>query len=634
MNHWWAALPNWAKLLAAAAMVQAVFWFALKPVLFAGNEAEFERFEPRQIATAKLDAPTLLSSGKAEWEPVEALPAWHCCEPGYRALRYNITLEGIPEKGLGIRPRVNADNLALYVNGAFIAGAGRMALPDITYNALLRQTYHVPASSLKIGDNEFVVLMVRDAAPYFDYYEPVIGEYSSMKSAQSYRMFFLGGYKYLALGIISLIALFSAIVAFRAERKQEALWFTCLSISWTLLSLHYLVVDPPLSGNARLGFYFCASLAIPFCWFGLVNAWQNARWKYAGMITVLGYLAVCCAMVISLFALPSGAGFDQAGMLHDYATLAVAVATIVLLASGFTRLGDGRHWEAAVIILLVTLIALNALSELSSTITLGFLSHTQPFLIVGLAAAFLSRNVRLFRSSAQINRELSGQLAERSKELEEMYARERVLVKSQAHAEERRRIMRDMHDGLGSQLISMLMMARRGKGKPEEFEQGLQQVIDEMRLMIDSMDSVGESLDSALATFNRRLMSRLKDAGFSSRWHRDEDLPRLDMSPGAILQVFRIMQEAVTNALKHSHGHTIDVSIMRAPDPDYALRIVVADNGKGISTKRRTSQTRGLHNMESRARSIDANFSVNTGKEGTQVLLDLKPTVLAGRDNA
>lgn len=47
--------------------------------------------------------------------------------------------------------------------------------------------------------------------------------------------------------------------------------------------------------------------------------------------------------------------------------------------------------------------------------------------------------------------------------------------------------------------------------------EGLQSVIDEMRLMVDSMDSVGESLEAALATFRARIQPRVEAAGFAFR---------------------------------------------------------------------------------------------------------------------
>jgi signal transduction histidine kinase len=179
--------------------------------------------------------------------------------------------------------------------------------------------------------------------------------------------------------------------------------------------------------------------------------------------------------------------------------------------------------------------------------------------------------------------------------------------------------MRDMHDGLGSQLMSMLLMTRRGQSEPAVIADGLQSVIDEMRLMIDSMDSVGESLSSALSIFRERTQSRVEGAGFVFEWTNEtERLP--DYGPRDVLQIFRILQEAVVNALKHSGGDRIAVRITPASDPAFALRIEVADNGGGM--KGANARGRGLVNMAARAESLGGALTLDD-TSGTRVTLDL-----------
>ena len=628
----WESWPLFARLLFAVVLVQALFWLALKPLLFSSSEEQFEIYAPQDIAEAALAAPTYAELANAEFTPIEALPASHCCESDYRALRYTIKLDRVPETGLGIRPRVNADNLALYVNGDFVAGKGRMELPDITYNALLRQIYPIPPGTLRPGANEIAIIMVRDANPYFDYYEPVIGDYAAMSRAQAWRMFFLGGYKYVTLGMIGLALLLALIVLARAERKPEAAWFVLVAGSWTLLSLYYVSPDPPLRGMWRLASYFCTSLLVPLAWLGLAESWAKQRVWWTIPLATAVYVIACISMLHALFALPPGQDFDRAGELHDLASIGLSVATILRIARAFVGEHEDRIWEAAIFVLLATLMALNALGEWVSATTTGYLSHTQPFLILGLAVAFLARNVRLFRSSAQINAALSTQLAQRTQELESAHMRERDLVRRQAHGAERQRIMRDMHDGLGSQLMSMLMMERRGKAGPVEFEQGLQQVIDEMRLMIDSMDSVGESLDAALSTFNRRMRARVEAAGFAYTWERGDNITLPSLGPRDVLQVFRMMQEALTNALKHSAGDSIGIIIGVSPDPDFAARITISDNGANGSSindvlaNSGTTRGRGLDNMRRRASSIGAQLAITGDASGTRVAIDLQAT--------
>lgn len=609
------------KLAGAILVVQLLFWLAIKPVLIDGPDSEFETFEPYAIGEAALTAPEFSAAAQADFTPVEDFGAWHCCELGYRALRYSVDLESVPEQGLGLYPNINTDNLAIYVNGRFVAGEGDMTLPAIRYGALLRKIYHVQPSALVPGRNEFTFLLVRDGVPYFDYRRPLIGEYGAMTEAMSAAMFFAGPYKYMALAAVATIAFFAFIVLLRSNRKTEVFWFFVLAASWSSLSLYYIWIDRPMHGAAHMSFYFCNALLLVVAWFGWADSWSKHRMVWPRRIAIAAFAVLAPAMVASLYLLPSGPNYDNAGTILDYAGIAFGLATIARIAWGFLDSSEDRYWEAAIMILLALLLTLNALTELTQAINMGYIGRTQPFLIVAFAAAFFARNYRLFQSSAQISALLQTQLDERTAELAKAHARETELVRLEAHGAERQRILRDMHDGLGSQLMSMLMMAKRGKASQEDIVEGIQSVIDEMRLMIDSMDSVGESLSSALSIFRRRVVPRVEGAGFACDWEMAEDCPLPDFGPRDVLQIFRILQEAVTNALKHSGGDRIAIAVGPGDAAGYPLRITIADNGVGLTLPE--GRGRGLANMQARARNIDARLDVGSAGAGTQVTLDL-----------
>ncbi len=191
---------------------------------------------------------------------------------------------------------------------------------------------------------------------------------------------------------------------------------------------------------------------------------------------------------------------DTLNQLLGTGTLALQVVTLGLIVALLLRkipgLAPDRRWEFAIYVLVCTLIIADWLSTPRLLMNMAV-----PILLAALAVAFVARNVRLFQSSEQINALLHVQLDQRTAELEAAHGREKDFIRKEAHIDERQRIMRDMHDGLGSQLMSMLLAARRGMAKPAAVAEGLQAVIDEMRLLIDSMDSVGESLGSAFALF-------------------------------------------------------------------------------------------------------------------------------------
>lgn len=243
--------------------------------------------------------------------------------------------------------------------------------------------------------------------------------------------------------------------------------------------------------------------------------------------------------------------------------------------------------------------------------------------LVGFAMVFtLAKHADVARSEIlSANARLDRRLKEREAQLREAYASREAILAQQVKNDERQRIMRDMHDGLGSNLMSMLLAARRGEAEPAKVADGLQSVIDEMRLLIDSMDSVGESLGSAFAVFRDRVKGRVEDAGLTFTWRDDSEDELPGLGPREVLQVFRIMQEAVTNALKHSRGNGLDVLVSPSPHEGHSLRIAIADNGQGMGLA--NPRGKGMQSMAARATSIGGKLEVQSAQGGVTVLLDL-----------
>ena len=155
-------------------------------------------------------------------------------------------------------------------------------------------------------------------------------------------------------------------------------------------------------------------------------------------------------------------------------------------------------------------------------------------------------------------------------------------------------------------------------------------MVDELRLMIDSMDSVGGTLDNALAGFRTRLQPRIEDAGFRFVWINElgDNIP--PYPPRKSLQLFRIMQEAVTNALKHSGGTTITILLRSVSEDREWLEVVVSDDGGGMKGVRLGGH--GLENMRARAKKEGGSIAYETNPDGgTDVVIKL-PTELDDDD--
>jgi len=219
--------------------------------------------------------------------------------------------------------------------------------------------------------------------------------------------------------------------------------------------------------------------------------------------------------------------------------------------------------------------------------------------------------VRILREAETARAELETRVREREQLLKRNFERLRESERLQATAQERQRIMQDMHDGLGSQLLSSLMLVERGAVTQEQVAQILRECIDDMRLAIDALATEDAGLLSALGNLRFRMEPRLRAAGIDLAWNARGLPEEIDLNPDAVLPILRIVQEALTNALKHSRARAVQVSVAIEHSWDaQLLTIRVADNGRGITGE--SSGGRGLLNMRNRANRIGAQLKLET----------------------
>jgi signal transduction histidine kinase len=200
-----------------------------------------------------------------------------------------------------------------------------------------------------------------------------------------------------------------------------------------------------------------------------------------------------------------------------------------------------------------------------------------------------------------------------------------------ARLTERQRIMSDIHDTVGSQLVGALSLIRANAALPV-IDQHVTEALQDLRIAVDAIQPVNGNLAAVLATLRHRLQPRLEAAGIQLVW-RVDDLPRLEnLTPGMIQHIQRIVMEAFSNIIQYAGATKVLVraQLVGSPTTTQHIRIRIADNGAGLSAIPAAGQ--GLINMRSRAQTIGAVLvlrsldvqKLNLG--GTSVRLDLPLT--------
>ncbi len=327
---------------------------------------------------------------------------------------------------------------------------------------------------------------------------------------------------------------------------------------------------------------------------GQADAWVS-RWWTAGLIPIgLGLIGVSAA-----------AAWRQ----RSVATIVLAAAMALAVASGVHDylLAWNSPWLASL-----------APDWVEQRIFL--LHHGANVLLIVMVALLSARFVRTLRDVEDINRTLEGRVSEREREIGASYERIAAMQRERAVADERQRITQDLHDGLGSQLLISLLKVERGALAPAGVAEMLRVCIADMRLAIEVLASQDEDFRSALGNFLFRWEAQLREAGIASSWQIEAPDASLEMSPHTALQVLRVLQEALTNVVKHARASHVSVRLSRT---DKVIRLDVEDNGRGFPAETATSYGRGMANMRARAERLGALLEIGGEPGATRVSLAL-----------
>ncbi|MGA9882430.1 MAG: response regulator [Candidatus Acidiferrales bacterium] len=212
-----------------------------------------------------------------------------------------------------------------------------------------------------------------------------------------------------------------------------------------------------------------------------------------------------------------------------------------------------------------------------------------------------------------------------------------------AQDEERRRLSREMHDGFGQDLAVTKMAldkiafaedcppwTREAASKASDVVYGVIQQVRSMSYLLHPpmLDEIG--LKSALEWYLDGLSKR---SGIEIEIDIQPGFPRF--TPELETTVFRIVQEALTNILKHSGASVASVSLFENHD---RLVLSVRDNGKGVSEKVREFRPDrmgvGIGGMRQRVKQLGGELKIGNANPGTLVQAVIPSTAPARREES
>ena len=175
-------------------------------------------------------------------------------------------------------------------------------------------------------------------------------------------------------------------------------------------------------------------------------------------------------------------------------------------------------------------------------------------------------------------------------------------IAASAVAGERRRIAQDLHDGVASQLVSILSSLDDKAPQQQAVALALENCLLDLKMTVDAIDSGNDSVVEALGRLRYRVQHSLDKLGIVMAWKVDMCVELEAVRGEKAQQVLRIAQECLANVMRHANASTVEVVCKFVPESDQMV-LEVRDNGAGIGRDRDGRPTgKGLVSMRRRAK--------------------------------
>jgi PAS domain S-box-containing protein len=204
----------------------------------------------------------------------------------------------------------------------------------------------------------------------------------------------------------------------------------------------------------------------------------------------------------------------------------------------------------------------------------------------------------------------------------------RSLISSQE--DERKRIAGELHDGLGQSLSAVKLMLQNvvsdfGGQMDDRLEGQLLACVSKTQEMVDDVRRLSMALRPAIIDSGgvllglTRLCRELKDTMRGLEVHWTTDVEERDVDEALKIHVFRIVQEALNNVIKHSKARNVWIQLDRC---DAAIRLIIRDDGVGFDPEEMEAPARGLglSSIKQRASLYNGQLSIDSERgRGTTV---------------
>jgi len=504
--------------------------------------------------------------------------------------------------------------LAVFLNGAEIGSTSvREGRTTMSWNHPLLVEIQQPV--WQPGNNEVLVRLSRGV--WGGSFAPVLfGDAATLGDMQAQRMFRQVEINEILLAFGLGLGFVSFVLWLIRRHDTVYLWFSGMSLSWSMVTLHMVALHIPIPYQYWLALIHTAIDLSIFCMYGFIGRLVDGVLKPSRERLVLVWAILAAG---THFLVPSAYFWGTAYSMHLLGTAALA---LIVLRVAVIALRE-RRLQA---IIVSTAILLQILLFSHNVYLMFFTSSARwegnmfyahfgiPMLFLIFVGTLLLRFTSALSMAETLNRDLESKVESSRQVIERSFAERRALEIRQAAEQERLKIYRDLHDDVGSRLLSIVHADRDSK-----LGQMARAALESLRQAVSRANTPDQSLTGFLSDIQEETELRLRGSGHEVSWQQAEQVPDLIIPSAIAFNLNRILKELVSNIIRHAAAEHVRVRVEFLPTQ---WNILIEDNGRGF--ERRAVQGNGLHNIESRAAEIGASVLWQGQlKRGTRCLVSL-----------
>ena len=581
----------------------------------------------RNIQYTLSDAGTPEALGPANWQPGRLPHQWRQAEASATNVWYRGSLD--PETGnqplWGVLIPALKMNAAVYLNGQLLGDGGRFTDP-VARNWMTPLLFSIPAELFRNNGNVFHVRLKSDPPGSGQLAALQLAPYDEL--ARAYNIHYL--FRITSIQIITtLLLVMGAFIGllWLVRRKESYYGYYALAvIIWGLHNFNIFITDIPVSTRVWDWLAYVSIGYYTFAAFIFIHRFLDIKHPR------LEKVVLASGIVGSLLLLLSG---DETFYFAVFNLWYPAIFSLgfYILAYTCKEAWKRKSMELQLLTAVGAITLIYALHDLMMMHDLVdwqdgyFIQYAAAVLLTLFSFILLRRFVTSLNEVDELNRTLEKRIEANRRQLQQNYQQMRHMENAQILAHERERLAREIHDGMGGHLVSTLAMIHSGNASLQAVANEIKASLNDLRLMIDSMDIGENDLETLLGMFRSRITPRLDKCALKLSWHI-EDLPPLkNFGPREALHILRILQEAVSNSIKHAQADRLSLVARTQPRADggTAISIVLSDNGKGMGMSMDMNPEqhggKGLKNMHYRAEKVGASLRIDSDETGTRVQL-------------